>query len=194
MLRSADDLVVGGESGDAAAALDCLRNERFDLALIDLSLERGSGLDLIREIRIRHPEVKILVLSMHEEATFAERALRAGAHGYIHKSRPGDELLLAIRKVLRGELAVGGQVSDDLLKRALHGKSRECGGVASLSNRELEVFELIGKGLSTTGIAELLHISVKTVESHREHIKTKLGLEDSASLVRRAALWIESGS
>jgi DNA-binding NarL/FixJ family response regulator len=193
-LASEPDLEICAEAADVDEALQHVRKSKPQLAIIDVSLPSGSGLELAKQIQALDRGIKMLFVSIHDDAVFAERALRAGALGYINKSRPSDELLEAVRKVARGEIALSQPVADRLVRRGLRPVKEVATGVESLSNRELEVFELIGRGLSTREIAERLCLSVKTVETHREHIKTKLHLETSTELNRHAALWNQGQS
>jgi len=195
VLSGDPELEICGEAEDVADALAQVRSKRPDLVILDVSLPSGSGLELVKDIRSLCSATRSLVLSMHDDAVFAERALRAGALGYINKGRTGTELLAAIRKVLQGEIALSPEMADQLLRRAVTGAKtpERGGGVGSLSDHELEVFELIGRGLNTRDIAERLCVSVKTVEAHREHIKKKLALCSAAELSRHAALWAEGG-
>jgi DNA-binding NarL/FixJ family response regulator len=192
ILESEEDLEICGEAEDASTALAKIEEEKPDLVIIDLMLESESGLELIKDIKTRWPELKLLVVSMHEETVFAERALRAGALGYVSKSKSGEELIQAIRQTLVGETVLEEDVSNLLIRRAIHGGASESVGVESLSDRELQVFELIGKGQTVRDISEGLNVSVKTVETHREHIKEKLGLESAADLLRYATLWLSA--
>ena len=185
------DIEVVAEAGDAATALKALETDRPDVAVVDISLERGSGLELMRTIRTQYPEVKILALSMHDDSLYAERVIRVGALGYVNKSQPGEVLIRALRKVADGEMVLSPDLTDQIVKRVVAVDGAPRTGIASLSDRELQIFEFIGRGLVVREIAEQLCISIKTVESHVEHIKTKLGMKSSRELVRRAALWIE---
>jgi DNA-binding NarL/FixJ family response regulator len=191
MIAAEPGLAICGEADSARAALGLLKSLKPDLALVDLSLEDGSGLDLIRSLRETAPDTRVLVLSMHDEAMFAERALRAGARGYIMKQEAIDGLAHAIREVLAGRLYVSERMSQHLLERL--GKDAPVTGsrLGNLTDRELEVFELIGRGLSTAAIADRLQVSVKTVETYRSNIKTKLDLKDATDLIRFAATWTE---
>jgi DNA-binding NarL/FixJ family response regulator len=186
-----DDPVVEvcGEAADTAEALEQVRKLRPDLAIIDVSLPSGSGVELAKQIRALNRGIRMLFLSMHDDAVFAERALRAGALGYVNKVRPGAELLEAVHKVARGEIALSPPMADRLMRRAVGAAPEPAGGVGSLTDRELEVFELIGRGLSTRAIADRLCLSVKTIETHREHMKTKLGVGSGAELNHLAAQW-----
>lgn len=189
MLADAPDLELCAEAADIAEALDCLRREKPELALVDVALPSGSGLELAKQMLAIDGELRILFVSMHDDSVFAERALRAGALGYINKSRPDEELIGAVRKVARGKIALSQPIADRLVRRSISPQREPVTGVQSLSDRELEVFELIGRGLSTREIAERLSLSVKTVESHREHIKTKLKVKSATDLSHQATLW-----
>jgi DNA-binding NarL/FixJ family response regulator len=192
MLAADPGLAVCGEAGTAAAACELVETCKPDLALIDLTLERGNGLELIRSIHARAPQVRVLVLSMHDEALFAERALRAGARGYIMKQEAIDGLVHAIREVLNGRRFISRPLSQRMLERLdpnpPSAESDE-GRLGNLTDRELEVFELIGRGFSTSVIAERLNVSVKTVETYRSNIRSKLDLESAVDLVRFATAW-----
>ena len=188
------DLIVCGEVGDVDDALEQLADARPDLVLVDLSLRNGHGLDLIERIRARNKHVKLLVLSMHDDLLYAERALRCGASGYVNKQEPPDRLMEAIREVLRGQICVSDDVADVLLRRLSAGQTLQEDPIASLTNRELEVFELIGRGLSVKQIAARLDISSKTVEAHRDRIKAKLNVGNSLEVSRRAMQWTLEGS
>jgi DNA-binding NarL/FixJ family response regulator len=193
LISGEQDLEVCAEAADAEAGLRLADSARPDLAILDLSLGRTSGLDLIRGIRARRPEIRILVLSMHDDELYAERALRAGALGYVNKTEPGEVLLHAIRKALRGEMVLSPPLLDRLVRHAVHGQPAPRTGMASLTDRELQVFELAGRGLGVREIADRLFVSVKTVESHIERLKAKLEVETSRELVRRAVLWVDRG-
>jgi len=189
------DLEVCGEAADAAEALARVAELCPDVVVVDLSLKTGHGLDLIKRLRARDDGPKVLVLSMHDEALFAERALRAGALGYVNKQEAPAKVVEALRQVLAGKVYLSGTMTERLLKRAAGGA--ETGGrlpSETLSDRELTVFDMIGQGLATREIAERLHLSIKTVETYREHIKAKLGLKNSAELGRHAAQWVLENS
>lgn len=187
------DLEVCGEAADASEALERLADAHPDLVIVDLSLKNGHGLELIEKIRVRDKRVKILVLSIHDDLLYAERALRCGASGYVNKQDPPERLMKAIREVLRGEVCVSDEVADILLRRLSAGQSLQEDPVASLTNRELQVFELIGRGLSVKKIAVRLDISSKTVEAHRDRIKAKLNAGNSLEVSRRAIQWTLEG-
>jgi DNA-binding NarL/FixJ family response regulator len=187
------DLEVGGEAGNPAEAFQQLARGKPDLVLTDLTMPGRSGLEFIKDLRAAHADLAILVISMHDEAVYAERVIRAGARGYIMKEAGGENLLAAIRQVLRGEIYVSPRMAARLLE-ALSG-SRPRGShspIEQLSDREFEVFQLIGQGKSTRDIATQLHLSTKTVDVHRSHIKEKLALTDTTALIRHAVRWVET--
>jgi DNA-binding NarL/FixJ family response regulator len=190
MINEEPDLEVCGEADSVQGALRAAEEGRPDVALVDLSLRGGGdGLELIKEMRERHPEVLVLVLSMYDETVYAERALRAGARGYIMKVEAAEKVMTAIRQVLGGEVYVSPNVAANLLGRmAGGGRGGASAGpsIERLSDRELQVLRCIGRGMSGREIAEELFISVKTVEAHREHIKQKLDLSGSSELLRYA--------
>ena len=191
MISAEPDLEICAEAESAAAALDWAKRQTPDLALVDLSLAQGTGLDLLRSLRELAPGVLILVLSMHDETLFAERVLRAGARGYIMKREAITGLIVAIRQVLSGRVYLSENMAQSVLERLAHDSPASEKPVANLTDRELEVLDLIGRGLSTASIAEQLRVSVKTIETYRSNIKTKLNLKDAADLIRFAATWTE---
>jgi DNA-binding NarL/FixJ family response regulator len=190
-------LTVCGEAGDPTEALAAIERLQPDLAVIDVSLRMGDGLELLKDLRARQPRLLTMVLSMHDEALYAERALRAGARGYVMKLEKIDRLLLAINRVLAGTIYVSDQVAARAVRRLADGASahepeeKPDAYVERLTDRELQVFRLIGRGLGTRLIAETLHLSRKTIESHREHIKAKLGLKNGSELIQRAIQWAQ---
>ena len=190
MIDADPGLSIRGEADSGEAALEQLRSTPIDLAIVDLSLRNGSGLELIRTMRGLNPDVRVLVLSMHDEALFAERALRAGAHGYIMKQESVDDLVHAIQEIVAGRLYVSEPMLRSLSKR-LGEEAPAHGRLANLTDREFEVFEMIGRGLSTAVIAERLGVSIKTIETYRSNLKAKLDLKDAADLIRYAATWTE---
>ncbi len=191
LIQSEPDLKVIGEAEDYHGALDQLKKGGFDLAIIDLTLADIGGLELIKQIKALYPDLPLLVLSMHDEALFAERALRAGARGYIMKQTGSEKLITAIRRVLSGEVYLSEKMASRVLGSMVGGAHKsEIGRLEQLSDRELEVFQLIGTGLTTRQIAERLCVSIKTIESHREHIKSKLGLQNATELVQHATRWV----
>ncbi|MFV1966022.1 MAG: response regulator [Pirellulaceae bacterium] len=187
------DLEVCGEADDVASALEQLENVRPDVVVVDLSLKRGHGLELIKAIKAQGKRLKILVSSMHDESLYAEHAIRCGASGYINKQEPPDEIINAIRQVLRGEIYLNDKVADLLLRRLSNGHSIGEDPVETLTNRELEVFEMIGRGLSVKQIAGRLGLSQKTIEAHRDRIRIKLTLNNSLEVARRAMQWTLEG-
>jgi DNA-binding NarL/FixJ family response regulator len=185
------DLEICGEAADTSEALRQVEAARPDVAVIDISLNGESGIDLIEQIQALYPEVKMLVSSMHDEKTYAGRALRAGALGYINKRESIRKVIDAVRQVLRGEIYLSPQMASQLLHRAAIGKPLDQDPIETLSNRELEVFEMIGQGMNTQQIARKLSLSPRTVETHRKKIKTKLNVQNSAQLSRSAFQWVQ---
>lgn len=191
IIAQAPGLSVCCEAATAEDAIRLVRGTKVDLAIVDLSLGDVSGLELIRQLRELVPTLPVLTLSMHDEDLFAERALKAGARGYIMKHEAVDNLVVAIRRVLGGQIYLSERASQHLLgglgRRDTTARSR----LARLSGRELEVFELIGRGLATTDIARRLNVSVKTIETYRSNIRSKLDLKDANDLIRHAVSWTE---
>jgi DNA-binding NarL/FixJ family response regulator len=187
LLAQQSDLLVCGEFEEAGAAFGAIEKLKPDIALIDLSLKASSGLELIKSVKAAYPKLAMLVLSMYDEALYAERVLRAGASGYVMKQEATDKVVLAVRKVLAGGIYLSDRMSSKFMHQLVGGKTPGAGSlIERLSDRELEVFGLIGEGRGTRQIAEQLHLSVKTVESHRAHIKEKLNLRSATELVHRA--------
>ena len=184
------DLETCGEAADVAEAVREVERAKPDVVVVDLTLKSGHGIELIERLKGLDPNVKILVSSMHDEMLFAERVLRAGAMGYISKQEPPETLVQAIRQVLRGELCLSPRMTSRILHRAVGGSLTSEDPVHGLSNRELEVYEMIGQGLTIQQVAMRLHLSPKTVETHREKIKQKLNLKNSSELNRRAVQWV----
>lgn len=192
LLEKQPDMHICGEAVDLSEGLEGIGLTQPDIAIIDISLRSSNGLDLIKEIKARGWSVPILVLSMHEESLYAERVLRAGALGYINKQESSKNILLAVRKVINRQIYVSAEMSERLVKSAISGQaSPEASPVAGLGDRELEVFQLIGRSLGTRQIAETLGISVKTVETYRARIKKKLQIDNGLHLIRRAMEWVE---
>jgi DNA-binding NarL/FixJ family response regulator len=187
------DLTVCGEAAEVTEAMRKMEASHPDVVIIDISLEGESGIELIEHIRARWPSVKMLVSSAHDERVFAGRVLRAGAMGYLSKREALTKIVEALRQVLRGEVYLSPQMATALLQRVATGKSLDLDPVEALSNRELQVFEMIGQGMTTREIARKLQVSPKTVESHREGVKMKLNLRNSAQLTRRAFQWVQEG-
>lgn len=186
------DFAVCGEAGNPAEALTALAREKPDLILTDLTMPGRSGLEFIKDLLAADPKLSVLVISMHDEVVYAERALRAGARGYIMKEAGGEALLAAIRQVLRGEIYVSPRMSARILEGLSARRPRGSSSpIEKLTDREFEVFQLIGQGKSTRDIADQLHLSTKTVDVHRANIKEKLELTDATALVRHAVRWVE---
>jgi DNA-binding NarL/FixJ family response regulator len=193
LINAEKDMMVVGEAEDAAKALTVIETARPDVALIDISLGGASGIELLKNIKARFPRLQVLVLSMHDESVYAHRALRAGASGYIMKQEATEKVLTALRKVLRGEVYLSERLGTRLLNTLVGGRSSAAASpIEALSDRELEVFSHIGQGHGTRPIAEKLHLSVKTIESHRAHIKEKLNLQTATELVHHAIQWVQS--
>jgi len=184
------DMVVSGMAETADQAIDLIQKSEPDIVVTDLSLSGRPGLELIKDIRAAWPALPILVLSIHDEELWAERILRAGAQGYVMKSHATEKVMEAIRRVLAGGLWLSDDMSSALLGRLAHHRQPVTPGMplANLSDRELEIFQMIGRGLSIKEIAQQLFLSSKTVEVHREHVKEKLGLHSSAELLRNAVI------
>jgi len=192
LINRESDLMVCGEQEDAARALSAITNAKPDLVIADISLKDSSGLELMRNIKAQWPKLPVLVVSTHDESIYAEIAFRAGALGYLMKQEALDRLILAIRRVLTGNIYVSDAQSARMLQQQIRGqKDISESPVAKLSDRELEVFQLIGRWKKTGEIARELHLSVKTVEYYREQLKQKLNLQDGAELARYATSWVE---
>jgi DNA-binding NarL/FixJ family response regulator len=195
LIEQQSDLIVCGELADGRATLQTVDRLRPDLAIIDISLKAVNGLDVIKALKAEHPDLPVLALSMHDETLYAERAVRAGANGYVMKQEATKNLLNAVRQLLSGGMYLSDNVTAKLLSRIAVTKAGAKRSVLEeLSDRELEVFQLIGQGAGTRRIAEMLRLSIKTIESHRENIKRKLKLQDAAELVRYAVSWQQSDS
>ena len=188
-------LMICGETDNAADATNAIAKVRPDLVMVDISLRGCDGIELTKILRSQHSKLPILVLSMHDELLYAERALYAGANGYIMKNESSEKLLQAIRKVLEGGVYVSESVSSEMLRRIKRdGRGELTSSVGSLSDRELEVFSLLGRARTTRQIADELCLSIKTIETHLSRIKVKLGVESYNELIVRAALWVNSES
>ncbi|BET68296.1 response regulator transcription factor [Opitutales bacterium ASA1] len=186
------DMTICGEAESAAKALHGIETKKPDLVIVDISLRGNNGLELIKNIKAIHSNLPILVFSMHDECVYAQRALRAGARAYVMKQESADKIILAIRRILGGDIYVSNRVADQVLHQLVNGGGDPAGSpVDRLSDRELEVIQLIGRGLSTREIASTLNLSVKTIESHRAHIKEKLNLRNATELVQFSVQWVE---
>jgi DNA-binding NarL/FixJ family response regulator len=190
-LSAAGDFAVVEEAADTGEALQTLRRTAVDFVVTEVRLGGGaSGLDLVRSTRVEHPAVGVLVLASGEEVVYGPRALRAGAHGFVSKSRSPQALVEALRAVRRGEAVVSEDLRTRIAQQASRGAAELLDPTDALTDRELEVFGLIGGGLSTREVAAALHLSPKTVETYRRHIKQKLRIASPTALVRHAALWV----
>ena len=190
LINRESDLAVCGEAEDAQSAIQTVAAVKPDIMVVDISLNGPDGLDLLKDVRMRFPELPVLILSMHDESIYAERALRAGAQGYIMKQEATEKVLVALRRILGHEIYVSERIANRMLQRYIGSPAADRpSSVADLTDRELEVFRLIGEGHSTRQIAEELHISVKTVESYQAHIKEKLSLRTARELVQHAIQW-----
>ena len=195
-IEGQNDLEVCGEADDTNEALRLVADTLPDVAVIDISLKTGNGIDLIKRIRSRDESVCIVVWSMHSESLYWERALRAGALGYISKDQATDKIVEAIRRVLEGKIWLSEEMAERILRRTAHAgrQSAMCSPLDDLADRELEVFRLIGEGVKTAEIAERLHLSVKTVATYRDRIRQKLDLRDGTELVHCATQWVFENS
>jgi DNA-binding NarL/FixJ family response regulator len=191
MINAEADLMVCGEAGTAPQALEAMRTLEPDIALVDISLPGANGIELLKSMRAEAPKLPMLVVSMHDESLYALRALRAGALGYVMKAEALNSILVAIRKVLQGEPYLSPKFSDRLVFKAIRSMDEGLGSpVDKLSDRELEVLNLMGRGFGAQDIANELHLSVKTIETHRAHIKEKLDFHDSKEMVRFSIEWV----
>jgi DNA-binding NarL/FixJ family response regulator len=189
LINSEEDLVVCGEAEDGNGALEAVESTKPDIAIVDISLKDTYGIELIKDLKTRHPELPVLVLSMHEESMYGERALRAGARGYLNKQEATRKVIPALRQVLSGGIFVSEAMASGILNKVAAGRASVTQGgqpTDVLTDRELEIFQLLGQGKSTRDIANVLHISIKTVEAHREHIKQKMNFKTSNELLRYA--------
>ena len=185
------DLKVSAEADGNVDAIRKIMDDPPDLVIVDISLKDGSGLELIKDIRVHHEEIKVLVVSMHDESLFAERAIRAGALGYVNKQQATERLIEAIRRVGEGKIYLSSYMTERMLCRSVGSTNySDESPIDSLSDRELEVFQLIGQGETTRQIADTLHLSPKTVETYRENIKHKLNLENATELTQHAVQWV----
>jgi DNA-binding NarL/FixJ family response regulator len=193
LIERQPDLTVCGEAANPAEALKALPAAKAEIVLADLTMPGRSGLEFVKDLLAVTPTLPILIVSMHDEAVFAERALRAGARGYIMKEAGGEAVVAAIRQILRGEIYVSAAMSARILEGLSSKKPRgSASPIEKLSDREFEILQLIGQGKSTRDIATQLHLSTKTVDVHRSHLKEKLELKDSTSLIRYAVRWVET--
>ena len=184
------DLCVCGEAESAHSAFHAIATLLPDLVVLDISLSGPDGLDVLKEIRMKTTNLPVLILSMHDESIYAERAMRAGANGYIMKQEATEKVLVAIRRILQGEVYLSDRLTSTMLQQYVRGASQvKTSPLVNLTDRELEVFRLIGEGHGTRQIADDLHLSVKTIESYQAHIKEKLALRNARELVQHAIEW-----
>src|SRR5271168_3731637 len=187
LINQQQDLEVCGEAEEAQAAMQAIARKRPDILIVDISLNGPDGLDLLKTIRASYPDLPVLILSMHDEAIYAERALRARANGYIMKQEATEKVLVALRRILAGDIYLSEKMANKLLHQYISGAPADLNSrLSALSDRELEVFRLIGEGRGTRQIAESLHLSIKTVETYQAHIKEKLSLHSGRELVQHA--------
>jgi DNA-binding NarL/FixJ family response regulator len=193
LINQEKDLEVCGQAEDVHEALQAIRKLSPDLVITDISLKDTSGIDLIKDLKVQYPDLPVLALSMYDEAVYGERALRAGARGYIMKQEATEKVATAVRRVLAGEIYVSAGMAAQMVSKIVGGGPRRTGSpVECLSDRELEVFRLIGEGYGTREMADKLHLSVKTIETYRAHIKDKLAVEDANELLRVAIQWVNA--
>ena len=189
LINYEEDICSVGEAETAMEAHVVIKKEIPDLVLVDLSLKGGSGLELIKDLKKIYPELLIIVVSLHDENVYAERVMRAGAKGYIMKSEATESILIAIRLVLQGGIYLSSKMQTKMLNKIVGGVNSFIPEIDILSDREFEVFELIGKGFSTRKIADELYLSIKTIDTYKSHIKSKLNIKDSTELIQFATEW-----
>ncbi len=190
LINQERDLTVCGEAEEMHSALQSIESAKPDIVVLDISLNGPDGLDLLKHLRSRHPKLPVLMLSMHDESIYAERTLRAGANGYIMKQEATEKVLIALRRILSNEIYVSDRIANNMLRHYVRGdQGAQSSPVTELSDRELEIFRLIGQGHATRQIANELHLSIKTVESYQAHIKEKLSLHSARELVQHAIRW-----
>jgi DNA-binding NarL/FixJ family response regulator len=193
LINHQQDLKVCGEAGDAAQTLKSISELKPDVVIVDIGLKSSDGLELTKSIKAQYPRLPVIVLSIHDESVYAERALRAGAQAYLMKEVVSENIITAIRTVLSGEIYVSNTMAKKLLRKLAAGKTHTIiAPIDSLSDRELEIFRLIGQGYKPSKIARSMHLSVKTVETYRARIKEKLNLTDASELLRYAIEWVSS--
>lgn len=189
LIHQQDDLAVCGESESAPTAISAVASAKPDLVIADINLKNSSGIELIKNLKESHPDVPVLVLSMHDESLYAERVFRAGAHGYVNKRETAQKMIEAIRRVLEGKLYVSEKTAEILAGKTIRGQSVSRSAIELLSDRELEVFDKLGQGISTRQIAEDFRVSIKTVQEYCARIKEKLNLNNATELLREAVRW-----
>jgi DNA-binding NarL/FixJ family response regulator len=193
LINQEPDLTVVAEADNAQRALEMIEKHKPDMLIVDISLPGIDGIELIKTVKLSHRDLPSLVVSMHDESLFAERALRAGARGYIMKQEALEKVLVAIRRVLAGEIFVSEKIATCMLEKLVSSDDKVVSSpIGLLSNRELTVFRMIGQGFKTSQIADKLHLSIKTIESYRAHIKEKLKLADGTDLLKYAIQWVQN--
>ena len=192
LINKESGMTVCGEADNIHDALQLIESKGAEVAIVDLTLKGPSGLELIKNLKAKEIDIPVLVLSMHDEALYAERVLKAGARGYITKNEASKEVMTAIHAVLRGEIYLPARIASRILESVSVGRKNN-GGISQLTDRELEVFELIGHGRSTREISNCLHLGMSTVDTYRARIKTKLHLENSSQLHHEAIRWVSEG-
>jgi DNA-binding NarL/FixJ family response regulator len=192
LINKQADMQVCGEADSTREALQLVESEHADIVIVDLTLKGPSGLELIKDLKAREIDVPVLVLSMHDELLYAERVIRAGARGYISKHEASNEVMVAIRKVLSGQIYLGGHMASRVLE-GFSSHPKQVSGMPLLTDRELEVFELIGRGRTSREISGSLHLGMSTIDTYRARIKTKLNLENASQLAHEAIRWVSAG-
>ncbi len=192
IIEGEEDMSICGEAEDSPSAMKGVGDANPDAVIVDISLQGNNGLELTKNLKALHEDIPILVFSMHDETIYAQRALRAGAKAYVMKKEPSSKIVEAIRKIIKGEIYVSPSVADQVLHQIVNGPGNaSTSPVDRLTDRELEVVQLIGRGLSSREIAESLNLSVKTIESHRAHVKEKLSLRNATELVQFSVQWVD---
>ena len=195
VIRRHADLHVCGQTGDATHARQLIETAKPDLAMVDIALKQSDGLDLITDLRVQAPQLLILVVSMYEESLYGERALRAGAHGYINKQEATRNIVTAIRRILNGETYISEQLAQTLAARVVGRPAvKPTTALSALSDRELQVFTLIGEGHTVSHVGAILHVANSTVETHRDRIREKLNLPDANAVLRAAIAWRQTAA
>ena len=193
LVNREDDLMVCGQAEDAHQAMQAIKALKPDMIIVDISLKETSGMELIKDIKAQYPNLSVLALSMHDESLYAERVLRAGAEGYIMKAEATENIVRAIRKVISGQIYLSDRMAPKMVRKLVRaGPNVGASAIERLSDRELEVFRLIGQGYTTRQIAENLYLSIKTIETYRAHLKEKLNLPNAAKLLQYAIRWVNS--
>lgn len=192
LINQQPDLAVCGEAESAPPALSAIAGAQANLVIADINLANSSGIEMIKDLKRFHPDLPVLVLSMHDESLYAERAFRAGARGYVNKRETAQKVIEAIRRVLDGKLYIGDKAAEILAGRTIRGQTADRSAIELLSDRELEVFDKLGQGIGTRQIAEEFHVSVKTIQEYCARIKDKLHLNNATELLREAVRWHES--